>query len=276
MMQQPSKLPHKYLRERLHEIIFEANTRAGKTFDIALLGCIVISIIVVMLDSVPSVHAVYGRQLRIAEWILTGLFTMEYILRIYTLVKPGRYIFSFLGLIDLLSILPMYFSFFFLGAESLLVVRVLRLMRIFRIFKLTHFISEMSFLKVAIHNSLKKISIFMLVVLTLVVILGSLMYLIEPDSNGFGNIPDSIYWAIVTITTVGYGDISPVTPIGKMVASLIMLLGYGIIAVPTGILTTEMALEARRKNKITEVCPGCGREDHEAGANFCMKCGTHL
>jgi voltage-gated potassium channel len=276
MLQQPSGSPLKGPRARLHEIIFESNTTEGKTFDIALLACIVASVFVVMMDSVPSIHAHYGRPLRIAEWVFTGLFTMEYILRIYTLAKPQKYIFSFLGVIDLLSILPMYVSLFYLGAESLLVVRVLRLMRVFRIFKLTPFLSEMSFLRVAIHNSLKKIAIFMLVVLTIVVILGSLMYLIEPNSNGFENIPDSIYWAIVTITTVGYGDISPVTPLGKIVASMIMLLGYGIIAVPTGILTTEMALEARRKNKITEVCPGCGREDHEAGANYCIKCGTHL
>ncbi len=276
MMPQFSSPHNKGQRERLHEIIFESNTKAGKIFDIALLGFIVMSILVVMMDSIDTVHARYGHALRIAEWIFTGLFTLEYLLRIYTLKKPLKYIFSFLGLIDLLSILPMYFSLFFLGAESLLVVRVLRIMRIFRIFKLTHFISEMSFLRVAIHNSLKKISIFMLVVLTIVVILGSLMYLIEPGSNGFENIPDSIYWAIVTITTVGYGDISPITPLGKMVASLIMLLGYGIIAVPTGILTTEMALEARKKNIIHETCPGCGREDHEAGANFCMKCGTKL
>ena len=276
MIQQPTKPVQKGTRERLHEIIFESNTVAGKVFDIALLCCILASILVVMLDSVTVYHAKYGEFLRTAEWIFTALFTAEYLLRIYTLNKPGKYIFSFLGLIDLLSILPMYFSLVFIGAESLLVVRVLRIMRVFRIFKLTHFLSEMSFLRVAIHNSLKKISIFMLVVLTIVVILGSLMYLIEPDSNGFGNIPDSIYWAIVTITTVGYGDISPVTPLGKMVASLIMLLGYGIIAVPTGILTTEMALEARRKNKKIETCPGCGREDHEAGAVFCVKCGTRL
>lgn len=275
-MQSSSSPQRKERRDRLHEIIFESNTAGGKAFDIALLCCIVASIIVVMLDSVPSIHASYGQVFRIVEWIFTALFTLEYFLRIYTLRKPMKYVFSFLGIIDLVSILPMYFSFFYLGAESLLVVRVLRIMRIFRIFKMTHFLSEMSFLRIAILNSLKKISIFMLVVLTIVVILGSLMYLIEPDSSGFENIPDSIYWAIVTITTVGYGDISPVTPIGKIVSSLIMLLGYGIIAVPTGILTTEMALEARRKNKNSEVCPGCGKEDHEAGANFCMKCGTKL
>jgi voltage-gated potassium channel len=190
--------------------------------------------------------------------------------------KPWKYVFSFLGIIDMLAIIPSYLSIMYSGAQSLLVFRGLRLLRIFRIFKLTHFLSEMRFLGGAIRGSLTKISIFMMVVLTLVIILGSLMYLIEEGQNGFSSIPDSIYWAIVTITTVGYGDISPATPFGKFVASIIMLMGYGIIAVPTGILTNEIALQARKKEQKNEVCPGCGKEGHDIDAKHCKNCGALL
>ena len=183
---------------------------------------------------------------------------------------------SFLGIIDLLAIIPSYLSIFFIGAQSFLVFRALRLLRVFRIFKLTHFLSEMQFLGIAIKGSLRKISIFMLIVLMLVIILGSVMYLIEKRQNGFSNIPESIYWAIVTITTVGYGDISPVTPLGKFVASIIMLMGYGIIAVPTGIVTTEMALAVRKKEQKNEVCPRCGKEGHDVDAKYCKRCGELL
>lgn len=183
---------------------------------------------------------------------------------------------SFLGIIDLLAIIPSYLSIFFFGAQSLLVLRALRLMRIFRIFKLTHFLSKMQFLRVAIKGSLRKISIFMLMVLMLVVIMGSIMYLVEKGEHGFSSIPDSIYWAIVTITTVGYGDISPATPLGKFVASFIMLMGYGIIAVPTGIITTEMALAVRRRVQKHEVCQKCGLEGHDLDANYCKNCGELL
>jgi voltage-gated potassium channel len=208
--------------------------------------------------------------------VFTGLFTLEYILRLVSLQRPWRYVISFLGLIDLLAIIPTYLSVFFTGAQSLLVLRALRLLRVFRIFKLTHFLTEMDFLKMAIASSLKKISIFMLVVLSLVIILGSVMYLVENGENGFHSIPDSIYWAIVTITTVGYGDISPVTPMGKFIASIMMFIGYGIIAVPTGIITTEMAIAARRRKHGHETCPGCGREGHDRDAVFCKFCGTVL
>jgi voltage-gated potassium channel len=210
------------------------------------------------------------------EWCFTVLFSIEYLLRLLSVKDPLRYSVSFLGIIDLLSIIPMYLSVFFVGAQSLLVLRALRLLRIFRIFKLTHFLSEMSFLGMALKSSAKKISIFMLAVLTLVIILGSMMYLIEDQANGFTSIPLSIYWAIVTITTVGYGDISPVTPLGKFVASIIMLIGYGIIAVPTGIITTEMAIAARSKKHGNEVCPGCGREGHDQNALYCKYCGEKL
>src|SRR6186997_68573 len=263
-------------RTKLHETIYEANTTAGKAFDIALLVCIIGSIIVVSLDSVESYHRKFGDIFYVLEWVFTFLFTIEYILRIISIKNPLKYVFSFLGLIDLLAIIPSYLSIFLPGAQSLLVLRALRLLRIFRIFKLTHFLTEMEFLKTAVYTSLKKISIFMLVVLALVIILGSIMYLVEDGKNGFDSIPDSIYWAIVTITTVGYGDISPVTPLGKFIASIMMFIGYGIIAVPTGIVTTEMALAVRSKKEKHETCPGCGREGHDSDAVFCKYCSTML
>jgi len=263
-------------RTRLHEVIYESNTVAGKTFDVTLLILILTSIIVIMLDSVEKWHNRYGQLFYYLEMVFTLVFTLEYILRLISIKRPWLYMISFLGIIDLIAIIPTYFSVFFAGAQSLLVVRALRMLRIFRIFKLTHFLSEMRFLGGAIKNSLRKISIFMLIVLTLVVILGSVMYLIEKGDNGFNNIPESIYWAIVTITTVGYGDISPVTPLGKFVASLIMLMGYAIIAVPTGILTTEMSLAARRQEQTNETCPSCGREGHDTNAAFCKFCGAKL
>ncbi len=200
-----------------------------------------------MLVSVEKWHVLYGNAFFTLEWIFTFLFTIEYLLRLISIKRPLTYVVSFLGIIDLLAIIPSYLSIFFVGAHSLLVFRALRLLRIFRIFKLVHFLSEMQFLGVAIKGSLRKITIFMFIVISLVIILGSVMYLIEKGQNGFSSIPESIYWAIVTITTVGYGDISPATPWGKFVASIIMLMGYGIIAVPTGILTTEMAMAVRKK-----------------------------
>jgi voltage-gated potassium channel len=261
---------------RLHRIIYESTTTAGKLFDVALLVLIFTSILVVVLDSVQSWHLRYGNLFYTLELTFTVLFTIEYVLRLISIRKPLRYVFSFLGIIDLLAIIPGYLSIFYVGAQSLLVVRSLRLLRIFRIFKLTHFLSEMQFLAVAMKGSLRKISIFMLIVLTLVIILGSVMYLVEGGENGFTSIPTSIYWAIVTITTVGYGDISPVTPLGKAVASLIMLMGYGIIAVPTGIVTTEMALAVKRREQTAESCPQCGREGHDKNAAFCKFCGGKL
>ena len=263
-------------RSQLHEVIFESNTPAGKTFDICLLISIFTSIAVVMLDSISSFHIRYERIFFMLEWGFTILFSIEYLLRLICIKKPMRYVFSFLGLVDLLAILPMYLSIFLVGAQSLLVFRALRLLRIFRIFKLTHFLSEMSFLREAIKSGAKKISIFMLVVLAIVIILGSIMYIVESDENGFTSIPESIYWAIVTITTVGYGDIAPVTPAGKFIASVIMLMGYSIIAVPTGIITTEIALMSRAEKNGTESCPGCGKEGHDSNAVFCKYCGERL
>lgn len=263
-------------QQKLHETIYEANTLAGKAFDVSLLVLILFSITIVMLDSVPIYHAAYGPQFYIIEWALTIVFTIEYILRIVAISKPVKYVFSFLGLIDLLAIIPTFLSLIVAGSQTLLVVRALRLLRIFRIFKLQHYLSEMRFLSAALGNSLRKISIFLLIVITAVVIMGSIMYLVEDAENGFTSIPQCIYWAIVTITTVGYGDVSPATPLGKFIASLIMLLGYGIIAVPTGILTTEMALVAKNRKEKHDVCPGCGKEGHDEDAGFCKLCGTKL
>lgn len=261
---------------KLHEIIYESEKPEGKAFDIALLACIVISIIVVILDSVQSLRAKYGDVFFILEWIFTGIFTIEYILRLICIRRPLKYVFSAFGIIDLLAIIPTYLSFIIAGAQSLLVLRVLRLLRVFRIFRLVHFLSELRFLSVAVVNSLRKISIFILFVLAVVVILGSVIYLVEGPENGFTSIPQSIYWAIVTITTVGYGDLAPATPLGKVIASFIMLLGYGIIAVPTGIVTTEMALTARKKEQSNSACPACGREGHDRDAKHCKYCGASL
>lgn len=263
-------------KERLHEIIFESNTAEGKLFDIVLLIAIFMSTIVVMLDSVASLHDRYGTLFLSLEWIFTVLFSIEYLLRMICIQHPWKYTRSFNGIIDLLAILPTYLSIFVAGSQSLMVLRVLRLLRVFRIFKLTHFLGEMRFLGAALRNSLKKITIFLTIVLMLVIILGAIMYLVEQGANGFHSIPESIYWAIVTITTVGYGDISPVTPLGKFVASVIMLLGYGIIAVPTGIITTEMAQKLKNKKESHETCPSCGKEGHDNDANFCKWCGSKI
>jgi voltage-gated potassium channel len=263
-------------RFRLHEIIYESNTRAGKAFDVGLLIAIFTSIIVVMLDSVESIHQRYGNLFNNLEWGYSILFTIEYILRLISIKRPIRYVVSPLGVIDLLALIPSYLSIFFVGAQSLLVFRALRLLRVFRIFKLSRFLTEIDFLTIAIKGSLRKISIFLLTVITLTIILGSIMYLVEKRENGFSNIPESIYWAVVTITTVGYGDISPVTPVGKLVASVVMLIGYAIIAVPTGILTHDLAMAARQKKELQEACPACGREGHDSDATFCKFCGSTL
>lgn len=263
-------------RDKLHRVIYESDTPAGKAFDITLLFFIIASIVVVILDSVPAWHADHGQLFFWLEWVFTGLFTIEYILRLISIRQPYKYAISFFGLIDLLAIIPSYLSIFYIGAQSLLVFRALRLLRIFRIFKLTHFLSEMQFLRAALKGSLRKIAIFMMVVMTSVIILGSAMYLVEGPANGFTSIPESIYWAIVTITTVGYGDISPSTPLGKFLASIVMLLGYGIIAVPTGIISHEMSKSLKNKPARNEACPSCGREGHDEDARFCKYCGADL
>ena len=264
--------PH---RARLHEIIFEADTKAGKAFDVALLIVIVASVAAVMLESVTSVREDYGRSLRTFEWVVTGLFTIEYVLRIYSVGRPLKYVISFFGVVDLLSILPTYLSLFFAGSQSLLVIRALRLLRVFRVLKLVHFVGEATELRAALRASVRKIIVFLGAVIVVVLIVGSLMYLIEGEESGFTSIPQSMYWAIVTMTTVGYGDIAPQTVTGKLLASFIMILGYGIIAVPTGIVSVEMSA-ARRQVISTQACPSCSSEGHEAGAKFCKYCGSAM
>jgi voltage-gated potassium channel len=259
----------------LHEIIFEADTPAGKAFDIALLVTIVVSIAAVCLESVASIQEQYGPALRTLEWVITIFFTIEYILRLYCVGNPWRYARSFYGVIDLLSILPTYLSFFIAGSQSLLVIRALRLLRIFRVLKLAHFIGEASMLRAALHASSRKIIVFLGTVLTLMLIVGSMMYLIEGPANGFTNIPQSIYWTIVTMTTVGYGDIAPQTVLGKVLASAVMIMGYGIIAVPTGIVTVELASSVKNSTR-TDACPDCGADGHALDANNCKYCGAKL
>ena len=263
-------------RKRVYIVIFKSDTPLGKAFDVALLILILLSVLIVMFDSILQLHYEYGPTFYFLEWFFTILFSIEYILRLWSSPKPVKYATSFLGFIDVLSILPTFISLIIVGAQTLLVLRVLRLLRIFRIFKLNHFITEMKFLGEALSNSARKISIFMLFVLFLVIILGSLMYIVEGGVNGFTNIPTSIYWAIVTITTVGYGDISPITPMGKLLASAIMLLGYGILAVPTGIVTTEMAFALRQKTVLVKKCDNCGCKTNDVDSRFCKMCGNEM
>lgn len=262
-------------RRRLHEIIFEADTPAGRHFDAGLLTAIVASVAVVLLDSVESVHARHERALFALEWIFTVLFTVEYALRLYAVRSPLRYATSFFGIVDLLAVIPTYLSLVLPGAQSLLVIRALRMLRVFRVFKLSAWLDESQELWNAIRRSRRKVLVFLFVVSTIVVIVGAAMYLIEGPRNGFANIPISIYWAIVTLTTVGYGDISPQTPLGRLLATIVMLTGYGIIAVPTGIVTAEMT-RAVRGPVSTQACPACAAEGHEHDAAFCRKCGSKL
>ncbi len=260
-------------RKRLHEIIFEADTKAGKAFDVALLIAIVISVIVVMLESVRALDIQYAEEFDTLEWVFTFLFTSEYVLRIYVTNKPLKYIFSFFGIIDFLSIIPSYLSLFVGGAESLLVIRSLRLLRVFRVLKLSRYVGESNQLVSALIASRRKILVFLFAVLAVTIVMGTAMYMIEGRTNGFDSIPHSIYWAIVTLTTVGYGDISPHTWAGQLLASIIMILGYGIIAVPTGIVTSEMTKPNSINN--TEVCHNCGEDKHIDKSKFCRECG-HL
>ena len=261
------------LRVRLHEIIFEADTRLGKGFDISLLILIILSVVAVLFDSVKPIHNRFGDILYVAEWLFTILFTLEYFLRIYSSIRPKKYIFSFYGIIDLLAIIPTYLSVMFTGTQFLLVIRMLRLLRVFRVLKLARYVGASKTLGVALRNSRHKIVVFLEVVLTMVVITGSLMYLIEGEENGFTSIPRSIYWAIVTLTTVGYGDIAPQTVLGQTLASIIMIIGYAIIAVPTGIISVEMAKAAQTN---TQVCQNCHCNDHDDNALYCKKCGEPL
>ena len=264
-------------RKKLHTIIYEADTPAGKFFDLSLLVIILISIAAVMLESVASIKIRYGNELAVIEWVVTIFFTIEYIARLVAVNKPFKYIFSFYGLIDLLATLPRYIDLLFPGTGSsmLLAIRAVRLLRIFRILKLVHFVGASNQLVVALKTSRAKIAVFLFSVLVLCVIFGTLMYMIEGPEHGFTSIPVSIYWTIVTLTTVGFGDITPETPLGQFVSSLIMILGYGIIAVPTGLVTAELMRE-KKVNLNTQVCPNCGADKHRDDAHYCYNCGYHL
>jgi len=264
-------------REKLRVIIFEADTRAGKAFDVGLLVAIVLSVLAVLLDSVTAFRSHHGRLLDTAAWIFTLLFTVEYALRLICSPHPLHYARSFFGVVDLLAILPTYLSLLFPGAESMAVIRGLRLLRIFRVFKLGQFLGEASLLRNALASSRHKITVFLGTITILVTIIGTAMYLIEGEENGFTSIPAAIYWSIVTMTTVGYGDMAPATVAGKVLASVVMILGYSIIAVPTGIVTAEIVETAAASRRITtRSCPNCLSEGHDRDATYCKDCGAPL
>ena len=261
-------------RKKVYEIVFEAETPAGRGFDIALISLILLSVLAVFLESVRGIREILGPELYTAEWIFTILFTLEYLLRLVSVRRPLRYALSFYGLVDLLAILPTYVSLVVPGTQYLLVIRILRLLRIFRILKLTSYISEGRVISTALRASRQKITVFLVAILSIVTVVGSLMYVVEGEENGFTDIPTSVYWAIVTLTTVGYGDLSPKTGLGKFLASIVMIMGYGIIAVPTGIVTGELIRASKPAS--TQVCPECHAEPHDLDALHCKYCGTRL
>jgi voltage-gated potassium channel len=266
--------PRAAWRDRLRIVIFGTDTPAGQAFDVALLVTILLSILAVMLESVREISDEHGAALRGAEWVFTALFGVEYVLRLASAGHAGRYARSPLGIIDLLAVLPTPLSLLMPGAQSLLVIRALRLLRVFRVFKLVGYMGEANVLVTALRSSRRKVGVFLGTVLILVLILGSAMYLVEGATNGFTSIPRAMYWAIVTMTTVGYGDIAPETVPGQILASVVMIIGYAIIAVPTGIVSAEL-IEGHRR-AATRICPACGRPGHEAGAHFCKDCGAPL
>ncbi len=261
-------------RARLHEVIFEADTRAGRAFDVGLMVAILVSVGAVMLESVADVRREYGAVLRAVEWSLTAAFTLEYVLRLVAVDRPARYARSFFGLMDLVAIVPTYLALVVPEAHSLMVIRAVRLLRIFRILKLAQFLGEAQLLVLALRASRRKITVFLGGIVTIVMIVGTLMYVIEGEEHGFTSIPTSMYWAVVTMTTVGYGDIAPRTAVGQLLAALLMILGYGIIAVPTGIVSVELANAGRAVSR--QACPSCGGEGHDIDARHCKYCGAGL
>ena len=263
-------------RESLNDIIFGAETPLGKGFDIVLIVMIILSIIMVMLDSVEAMQIHYVEFFYIGEWFFTLLFTIEYLLRLICVRKPWRYIRSFFGVVDLLSILPTYIGLLIPSVKYMLALRVLRLLRIFRVLKLSEYMQEAHVLMNALDHSFRKIAVFLYVVLTLVVVFGSLMYVVEGSDSGFTSIPKSVYWAIVTLTTVGYGDIAPQSPLGQIIASAIMIMGYGIIAVPTGVYSAELFKQYQADKITNDACPDCGATGHDFDANYCKYCGHPL
>ena len=275
MVSQMAERPWVRWRGALHQIIFEADTPAGRAFDVGLLWSIILSVATVILESVSSIRASHGDLLHVLEWFFTILFTLEYFLRLLSVQRPLAYATSFFGVVDLLAVIPTYLSVLVPGSQYLLSIRILRLLRIFRIFKLTEYLSEASVIRQALLASRRKISVFLFAVMTVVVIIGSAMYVVEGEEHGFSDIPTSIYWAIVTMTTVGYGDLSPQTALGKAFASIVMIMGYGILAVPTGIVTVEMT-QASRRGVNRQACPACGAEGHDLDAVHCKYCGVRL
>ncbi|RYJ51964.1 ion transporter [Flavobacterium petrolei] len=265
-------------RQKTNIVIYGTNTASGRLFDLVLLGVILLSVIIVMLETVKGFDIKYHHELIVLEWVITVFFTLEYILRIISIQKPWKYIFSFYGIIDLIATIPMYFSLFFVGTSVLTVVRALRLLRLFKILKHPQFSSQSTHLKEALIASKGKILIFIYFMLISSIIIGSVMYVVEGKEGGFTSIPISIYWTIVTLTTVGYGDISPITPLGQAIASVVMIMGYGIIAVPTGIVSAEFANSNRKKPRSERInpCSACGTEGHEFNAKYCFHCGAAL
>jgi voltage-gated potassium channel len=261
-------------RTRLHEVIFEADTPAGRAFDVVLLVAILVSVVAVMLESVADIRREHGAILRAAEWIITIAFTIEYVLRLAAVDRPWRYARSFYGIVDLLAIAPTYLALLVPNAQSLIVIRTIRLLRVFRILKLAHFLGEALQLLQALRASRRKITVFLGAVVSTVVIMGTLMYLVEGEEHGFTSIPTSMYWAVVTMTTVGYGDLAPKTPLGRVLAATLMILGYAIIAVPTGIVSVELAKTGRGGSRLA--CPSCSAEGHDADATHCKYCGATL
>lgn len=268
--------PQARWRKNIHDIIYEADTPQGKVFDVVLLILILLSVIFVMIESVRGLPIEIYDYLYIGEWVITIFFTIEYILRIISVRKPFGYIFSFYGIIDFLSTIPLYLSFILVGSNYLLTVRALRLLRVFRILKITRYVGESNKLRKALADSRPKILIFLFAVFIVAIIAGTLMYLIEGEENGFTSIPRSIYWCIVTLTTVGFGDIAPVTPLGQLLATIIMILGYGIIAVPTGIVSAEYSRSKDYVHVNTQSCPNCNASKHRDDAEFCYNCGELL
>lgn len=262
-------------RLKAYEVIFEADTPAGKAFDVLLIAAILVSVVVVMLDSVEEIAATYRVPFRRAEWFFTALFTVEYVLRLFAVRRPSSYALSFFGVVDLLAVLPTYLSLLIPGGQYLIVIRILRVLRVFRVLKLAHYMGEAHVLIQALRQSRFKITVFLFTVMTVVVVVGALLYLIEGAEAGFTSIPRSVYWAIVTLTTVGYGDIAPLTPVGQTLAAMVMILGYAIIAVPTGIITVELS-QASRGKPPEMVCSGCGSRGHDTDARHCKQCGRKL
>jgi voltage-gated potassium channel len=262
------------LRHRVHEIIFESDTRAGRVFDATLLWIIVLSVAAVMLESVAGVRERYGAQLRVLEWVFTITFTVEYLLRVAVLKRPSAYIFSFFGLVDLLSFVPTYISAVLPGVQALVAIRAFRVIRLFRIFKLVSHMRQATVLATALTSARPKIAVFLLGITSIVVTMGAVIYLVEGEANGFTSIPRGVYWAIVTVTTVGYGDMVPKTVLGQIIASFAMVLGYSIIAVPTGIVTADLAEASRQTSG--QSCPACGAEGHALDAVHCKRCGAKL